>query len=716
VNTFEIGQKVRHSSAGLGVVQRFIGSDRAFVKFIAPTADGDTEDIVLLEDLEPIEQTQPLPPTQKPPAQTADPRRDTFFARIALPLAKMGLRVFPLREKDKLPVVGFDEHQKRCSKDENQILAWASQYPNSNVGVHAIQEDGGILFVDDDKGDLRARYEKETGKKAPVTLMVQSRPGREHAYFYQSAKTRALDKNLTEKETGSFSLRVQGYYVVGIGSIHPITGLPYVVSVEAPIAPMPDDYLEWLLKQKSTLPGAADGSPLPEGCKYPHGQIHNAMVMQARKLLAADFRGGKLANELIEWTHEHCEAPINESEVIVCAKSIETLYGKEAAKAKSEYAMVGGQIAGGPPTNGNGSGSSLFLPSLKVEYYSDIKFKKLKWFWQGRIPLGKLTIFAGNPDTGKSLAGIAIAANATTGDDFIDCENEHEPCEVILLEAEDDPEDTIGPRLAAAGVDLTKMIRLHEVNDQAVSNGGVIVDVTRTIQLDRDLLRVEDLLKEKPQIKLLIISPMSSYIGEANLIDEKSVRRALAPLQTLAAKYGIAIVAIMHLNKSAEVDVIYRISGAMGFVAVARATWLFATDKEDEDKRYMLQVKGNLAKKQKGLVYTVKVKNIVIEGEDTQQPYLHWIGTCEEDANEVMQKSCGLEREDQDEDASVFVSALMRKNGWSMGSSEFKKILVGSKYRPATVARAKDALGIVYDKPSKCYVMYPIEDEPVIPF
>src|SRR6266404_1912735 len=55
---FKISARVRHTAAGLGVIQRLIGDDRAFVKFIAPTADGDSEDIVLIEDLELVQENQ----------------------------------------------------------------------------------------------------------------------------------------------------------------------------------------------------------------------------------------------------------------------------------------------------------------------------------------------------------------------------------------------------------------------------------------------------------------------------------------------------------------------------------------------------------------------------------------------------------------------------------------------------------------------------------
>ena len=54
---FEVGVKAKHSASGLCLIQRLVGNDRAFVKFIAPTESGDTEEIVLLEDLESIEES-----------------------------------------------------------------------------------------------------------------------------------------------------------------------------------------------------------------------------------------------------------------------------------------------------------------------------------------------------------------------------------------------------------------------------------------------------------------------------------------------------------------------------------------------------------------------------------------------------------------------------------------------------------------------------------
>src|SRR5207245_4346645 len=63
-----------------------------------------------------------------------------------------------------------------------------------------------------------------------------------------------------------------------------------------------------------------------------------------------------------------------------------------------------------------------------------IKPKRLKWLWDARIPLGKITLFAGNPDNGKSLAVMSVAAICSTGRTFPnDVPNLVPPSDALLL-------------------------------------------------------------------------------------------------------------------------------------------------------------------------------------------------------------------------------------------------------------------------------------------
>jgi predicted ATP-dependent serine protease len=54
-------------------------------------------------------------------------------------------------------------------------------------------------------------------------------------------------------------------------------------------------------------------------------------------------------------------------------------------------------------------------PGAVLRRVSDIPAQEVRWLWPGRIPLGKLTLFAGDPGLGKSFVTLDIAAHATLG-------------------------------------------------------------------------------------------------------------------------------------------------------------------------------------------------------------------------------------------------------------------------------------------------------------
>lgn len=79
------------------------------------------------------------------------------------------------------------------------------------------------------------------------------------------------------------------------------------------------------------------------------------------------------------------------------------------------------------------------------------------------------------------------------------------------------------------------------------------------------------------------------------------MRGVLAPLGELAARYGVAVIAVTHLNKASGGRAIYRASGSLALVAAARAAWSFSKDKADSAKRLMLIVKLNVGREGSGL-------------------------------------------------------------------------------------------------------------------
>jgi len=227
--------------------------------------------------------------------------------------------------------------------------------------------------------------------------------------------------------------------------------------------------------------------------------------------------------------------------------------------------------------------------SLETTCLADVVPKVLEWFWKDRIPKNKQTIFSGNPDVGKTLVLLHIIACYTAGREWPDgTKNDNEPGDVLLLAAEDNLEDTLTPRLIAAEADLS---RIHFVKLISLSTDR---KQKRLFALDSDIERIENKLKENPQIGLIVIDPVSSYLGKADMNKEQSLRAVLTPVGELAEEKSVTIIGNSHFNKRVDVSALHKVSGAVAMTGVARAVWLFARDDKDKGLFHMLLGKGNL--------------------------------------------------------------------------------------------------------------------------
>jgi len=86
---------------------------------------------------------------------------------------------------------------------------------------------------------------------------------------------------------------------------------------------------------------------------------------------------------------------------------------------------------------------------LRLTSTATITPKRVRWLWEPRIPLGKLTILAGPAGQGKSQLTCALAAWVSMGVAPGDLRRTNS--DVLIVSAEDDPDDTIVPRLMAVG-------------------------------------------------------------------------------------------------------------------------------------------------------------------------------------------------------------------------------------------------------------------------
>lgn len=313
---------------------------------------------------------------------------------------------------------------------------------------------------------------------------------------------------------------------------------------------------------------------------------------------------------------------------------------------------------------------------------SEITPKKVEWLWHNRIPLGKLTLFVGDPDNGKSMVATHVASTVSTGRDWYDVKNALAPGEVLIFASEDDHDDTTVPRLMAADANLSKIY----FGRMCVGELGE-TSTARDMRLDKDIETIKKALVLNPNIRLVVIDPVSNHLGDTKMTDEQAVRRALTPLQQLAAERSVAIVGIMHLNKKADLQAINRIGGAMAFVGLARAVWLFSADKEKADEFHMLPIKKNIGKRQGGLTYRIDTKPVDIEGEAVQQPCITWIGNSNQSPDAALaSRRLGRPREER-EKALQWLRELLRDGPVPSKQIEAQCKAAGFSYR--TLERIK---------------------------
>ncbi len=249
---------------------------------------------------------------------------------------------------------------------------------------------------------------------------------------------------------------------------------------------------------------------------------------------------------------------------------------------------------------------------------SDVETQQIDWLWERRIPLGKITILDGDPGMGKSLLAINIAACVSTGHSMPDGTPGRQGG-VILIAPEDAAEDTIKPRMEAAGGDTSQVLLLNTVDDINVQDVKKVKLYERPFSLSRDLDELEKKIKQMKAI-LVILDPLMAVLGHnINSSNDQDVREVLTPLGQLAERTGCAILIIRHLNKGSSDNILYRGAGSIGITAAARICLLVAHDPDDEQKRVFATIKNNLSKMACNLTYQV-VEN------ERGAPYIQWLG------------------------------------------------------------------------------------------
>jgi RecA-family ATPase len=234
---------------------------------------------------------------------------------------------------------------------------------------------------------------------------------------------------------------------------------------------------------------------------------------------------------------------------------------------------------------------------------SQIERKQVRWFANGRVPIGYVTVLGGYGGLGKSQWTCLLASKLSRGE-------LGEPAVTLIATAEDDPDTTVVPRLEALQADLDLVHFLH-IETKDGEDG---------IHIPDDLPQIDQMALETGA-RLIVIDPIMAHLPlKIESHNDQSVRAALNPLYRMARARQCAVLVVMHFNKTQGLKPLQRLGGSVAFGNAVRSVLIFDRDPEDPEgergaRRLLTHVKHNVGREQPTLAY--EIKTILLEAKGT---------------------------------------------------------------------------------------------------
>lgn len=228
--------------------------------------------------------------------------------------------------------------------------------------------------------------------------------------------------------------------------------------------------------------------------------------------------------------------------------------------------------------------------NLRAQRLDEVEAQPIPWLYPDHLALGKLHCLYGSGGVGKTTVAIDWMATVTSGGLWPDGSAVAAVGSAAIMTGEDGVEDTILPRVLAAGGERNRITVIDPYLEE--SDGS-----TQFFNLldPSAIAALKEKLEGIPDLKILVVDPITAFMGRAGSHAINAVRKALHPLSKMADDLSIAVIFVHHVNKMVGQNAVHRASGSTAFIDVVRIA-MIAYEYEDDLKRCRVEtVKSNLS-------------------------------------------------------------------------------------------------------------------------
>jgi hypothetical protein len=325
-------------------------------------------------------------------------------------------------------------------------------------------------------------------------------------------------------------------------------------------------------------------------------------------------------------------------------------------------------------------------PNLSFLRLSDVIEKPITWLWPGFIPRGKLTLLAGAPGTAKSTMSIDFAATVTRGGAWPDGTQCRDAGDALFWSSEDGVEDTVKPRLIAAGADCDRVYIPNVVSPKGQE--------PRPFDPALDMPLLREAMGGKPHIKLLVIDPVVSAVT-GDMHKANDVRHALQPIVDFAEDFDVSVIGITHFAKNTGgKNPAERVIGSQAFAALARMVLVTVKD-EDTGECVVTRSKSNITTDTGGYRYNLQVVSFPAkDGRPIETTKIAWGEPIEGSSRTILAEIEGGESEPSKVDMA---KEFLEKEFARQNTQPSKAIISKAKehgFGESSVRKAADQLGV----------------------